>query len=67
VLVDNIVFGSPASKAGLDLDWEIHSLQIKNDRPAKQWVFIPALLVFALIVILQRRRRKIAVAGENNV
>ncbi|MGO1297380.1 MAG: DUF3394 domain-containing protein, partial [Vibrio sp.] len=45
-------------KAGIDFDWEIQKLIIENDRPLKEWVFIPALLITLLLAWNQRRRAK---------
>lgn len=56
-LVDNIVFGSAAEKAGIDFDWEVKSVQTKTDRPPKQLMFGPALVLFLLLYFLQRQRR----------
>ena len=57
VFVDNLVFGSPAELSGLDFDWEIKGIQVEASRPPKQLMFIPALLLLALIIMLQRGRR----------
>ena len=57
VFVDMVTFDSLAQKAGIDFDWEILSLQIPTDRPAKQWMYFPALALLGLVVIRQRRRR----------
>ena len=57
VYVDMVTFDSLAQKAGIDFDWEILSLQIPTDRPAKQWMYFPALALLGLVVIRQRRRR----------
>jgi len=57
IIVDNIVFGSTAEKQKIDMDYEIASVQIKADRPPKQLFYIPAILLFVLIVMIQRRRR----------
>ena len=57
VFVDMVTFNSLAQKAGIDFDWEILSLQIPTDRPAKQWMYFPALALLGLVVIRQRRRR----------
>ncbi len=56
MIVDNIVFGSEANRQQIDFDFEIASVQVKADRPPKQLFYIPALLVFLVIVMLQRRR-----------
>jgi len=57
VFVDMVTFDSLAQKAGIDFDWEILSLQIPTDRPAKQWMYFPALALLGLVVIRQRQRR----------
>ena len=57
VFVDIVAFDSLAQKAGIDFDWEILSLQIPTDRPAKQWVYLPAFLLLALLIFIQRKRR----------
>ena len=41
------VSGSPAEKAGIDFDWEILNIETVNDRPPRQLMFIPALLLSA--------------------
>ncbi|KZD09993.1 TRAP transporter permease [Oceanibaculum pacificum] len=58
LFVDDIVFGGPAEKAGIDFDWEIKLVEMPAEQPDKQWMFIPALLLLAGIVLLQRRRRE---------
>lgn len=58
MIIDNVTFGSFAEKQQLDFDWEIQSVQQENkERPAKQWLYIPALLLLSVVVLLQRRRR----------
>lgn len=56
VLIDGITFDSAAEKAGLDLDWQIHSLVFDADRPPKYWLFVPISMVLALMALGQRRR-----------
>ncbi len=56
-IVDNVVFGSTAERQKIDFDFEIVSVEVETDRPPKQLFYIPALLLLALIVMLQRRRR----------
>ncbi|MBZ0308163.1 MAG: DUF3394 domain-containing protein, partial [Anaerolineae bacterium] len=56
VYADNVVFGSAAQSVGIDFDWEIVHLEVEADRPAKQWMFIPALILLALVGLIQRRR-----------
>ena len=58
MIIDNVTFGSFAEKQQLDFDWEIQSVQQENkERPAKQWLYIPALFLLGVVVMLQRRRR----------
>ena len=58
VLIDNLVFGSPAESAGLDFDWEITAIVVDADRPPKELMFIPAIALLGLVVLLQRGRRE---------
>ncbi len=57
VIVDNIAFGSEAQKSGLDFDYQISNIELKTERPSKQWMFLPALALLALIWFLQKRRQ----------
>ncbi len=41
---------------GIDLDWEVTRLEIPTDRMPKEVFYIPALLLLALIIFLQKRR-----------
>ncbi|ARS52774.1 TRAP transporter permease [Kushneria konosiri] len=56
-LVDTVGWGSQASELGLDMDQTIVSVELPRERFAKEWLWIPALLILALIVYFQRRRR----------
>jgi TRAP transporter 4TM/12TM fusion protein len=58
VFVDMVTFASLAEKSGLDFDQEIVSVEVPNDRPPKQLMFIPAFALLALIYRLQRGRLK---------
>jgi hypothetical protein len=58
VLIDNVVFSSAAEKAGLDFDQEILNIQIPTKRLPKEIMYIPALLLYGLVCLLQLRRRK---------
>ena len=57
VLIDQIVFGTPAEGAGLDFDWEITAVQTAAQRMPKETFYLPALVLLGLVVLLQRRRR----------
>ena len=58
VVVDQVGFGSNAEAVGIDFDWQINSIEIAADRPAKQLMFIPALLVLFGLGWWQIRRRE---------
>jgi len=63
ILIDNVVFASPAEKAGIDFDQEVLNIRMPNERPPKQLMFIPALLLAGAVWFVQRgRRRKLAAA-----
>ncbi len=56
VVIDNVTFDSAAQKAGFDWDQHVQSVRVPASQPSKYWMFLPALLLLALVVILQRRR-----------
>jgi len=57
-LIDNVVFSSAAEKAGIDFDQELLNIQVPSKRLPKQLMFIPALLLYAAVALLQRSRRR---------
>lgn len=58
VIIDDVGFGSEASKAGLDWDQTILDVALPNsDVLPKELVFIPALAVLTGLAFMQRRRR----------
>jgi TRAP-type uncharacterized transport system fused permease subunit len=62
--VDSLRFGSQAEKAGLDFDWQIVNVLKPAERPPKELMFIPALLLLGLVAFLQlSRRRRTATAA----
>jgi hypothetical protein len=56
-LIDNVVFSSAAEKAGIDFDQEVLNIQVPTKRLPKQLMFIPALLLYALVWYMQRGRK----------
>ncbi|MDC0611788.1 TRAP transporter permease [Vibrio sp.] len=58
MIIDMVEFGSPAENAGIDFDWQIDSIIVETNRPMKEWVFLPALLLTLLMAWNQRRRQK---------
>jgi TRAP transporter 4TM/12TM fusion protein len=55
--VDFVNFGSEAEKAGISFGWTIDKIQVESDRPPKELVFIPALLLLAFLAFGQLRRK----------
>jgi len=55
--VDMVAYGSQAKNLGFDFDQEIIEVLSPVDRWTKELMWIPAFLIFGLIVMLQRRRR----------
>lgn len=51
-----VQFGSQAAKLGIEHGWRITRIELPSQRPAKEWIYIPALLLLAGVVLLQRRR-----------
>jgi hypothetical protein len=58
VQITNVVFNSPAEKAGVDFGYKITALQRPNDQPPKELFFIPALVLLGGVYWWQRRRRR---------
>ncbi|KJH79558.1 TRAP transporter permease [Pseudomonas sp. KSR10] len=57
VLIDSVTFGSPAAELGLQFDQEIVAVRAPTDRMVKEWMWLPGLALFGLVIWLQRRRR----------
>ncbi len=55
--IDFVNFGSVAEKAGLGFGWTIDTVQVQLDRPPKELMFIPALLLLALLAFGQLKRK----------
>ncbi|MCX4028512.1 TRAP transporter permease [Endozoicomonas sp. SM1973] len=59
VTVDSVDLSSAIGRQGVDFDWQIIRIEQENtDRPNKQWMFIPALLLLGGIFLMQRRRKQ---------
>lgn len=58
VFVEDIKPNGPAQAAGLDFDWEILTVEVPQKQPSKNWVYPPVLLIVALLMLVQHRRRK---------
>ncbi len=57
VQVAAVRFGSTAEKLGLEQGFKVTAIEMPADRPAKEWLYIPALLLLAGVVVVQRTRR----------
>ncbi len=51
-----VKFGSRAKKLGLEQGYMISSVELDAPRPDKEWFYLPAMALLALIIWLQRRR-----------
>ncbi len=60
VIVDNVIYGSAAQRAGLDFDWRITGVVVERETPARAWAYGPALALLGLVVLAQRRRREVS-------
>ncbi|WP_114765875.1 TRAP transporter permease [Vibrio rhodolitus] len=58
MIVDMVEFGSPAEASGIDFDWQIKSVVQDADRPMKEWVFLPCLLIVIALGANQKRRAR---------
>jgi len=56
MIIDDVLYDSSAAAAGLDWDQEVLRVLKPVSVPSKYWMFIPALLLLALVVVLQRGR-----------
>ena len=65
LLIDSVTFGSPAAEAGLEFDQQILVVRAPTERWPKELMWLPGLLLFGLVVWLQRRRREPEVVAVN--
>ena len=56
ILPDSITFGGTAEQAGIDFDWKVTGIEQAADRVPREVFYLPAFLLLALIVWVQRRR-----------
>ena len=57
MVVDFVNFGSIAEQAGISFGWTIDKVQVEKERPPKELMFIPALLLLAVLAFGQLRRK----------
>jgi hypothetical protein len=58
VQIAAVQFGSTAEKLGLEQGFRITQIEMPADRPAKEWMYLPALLLLGVVIALQRARLK---------
>ncbi|MDO9144927.1 TRAP transporter permease [Rhodoferax sp.] len=58
LLITQVRFGSRAEKLGMEQGFRIVSAEIPADRPAKEWMFLPAIALLLLVIGLQRARAR---------
>jgi hypothetical protein len=46
----------PADKAGFEQGFKVTGIEVPEDRMAKEWMYLPALLLLAIVFALQRLR-----------
>ena len=56
--IAQVQFGSKAEKLGLVQGFKISSIEMPTDRPAKEWMFLPALALLGVAVALQMARQR---------
>jgi hypothetical protein len=54
--VTGVGLNSAADKAGFEQGFRVTGIELPADRPAKEWLYLPALLLLGLIALLQTRR-----------
>jgi len=59
--IDIVAFNSPAARENLQFDQQIVEIRVPVERWRKEWLWIPAILLFGVIIVNQRRR----VAGQS--
>ncbi|PPK50164.1 TRAP transporter permease [Marinobacter persicus] len=58
MVVDFVNFGSMAEQVGIGFGWTIDKVQVEKDRPPKELMVIPALILLAFLAWGQLRRKK---------
>lgn len=61
-LTTGVVFGSLAAKLLIEPGFKLQAVEVRADGPAREWVFVVALLLFAWVLRRQMRRRPISAA-----
>jgi hypothetical protein len=66
--VQNLSYLSPAEAVGIDYYDAVTAIDVQSlDRPQREWAFVPAFMLIALVWLNQRRRRLNLSGGEMHV
>ena len=57
--VVSVKFKSSAAKAGVEVGARVVGMELETHRPDKEWMFLPAIAVFGIIFLAQRRRARL--------
>ena len=58
IQVASVRFNSRAQRLGIEQGFSVTRLEIPAERPRAEWIFVPTLLVLALVVFLQLARAR---------
>lgn len=67
LFVQSVRFNSSADRAGLFFGWEVTNIVAPTERPVKEWMFIPALVLLGLLAWNQRRVMLKVSGGKGDV
>jgi TRAP transporter 4TM/12TM fusion protein len=56
IQVAAVGLNSRADKAGFEQGLRITAIEVPAKRPAKEWIYVPALVLAGLVMLIQRRR-----------
>jgi hypothetical protein len=56
VQIAAVQFGTAAERLGLEQGFQITAIEMPANRPAKEWMYLPAGVLLALVIWLQRAR-----------
>ncbi len=56
-IIDSVRFGSQAARLDVEPGFELVAVKVPSERAAKEWVFVPTLLLLGWIAWRQRKRR----------
>jgi TRAP transporter 4TM/12TM fusion protein len=63
VQIMSVALKSAADKAGFEQGFNIIGIEVERPHPAKEWLYIPALLLAGIVFAVQRRRAAVRPAG----